>query len=57
MNRMKSYKINPQPPEKFTGLKKKAVKKTAVGLQSVISSLKHVDNEMDWNTGFKALNK
>ena len=46
-----------QPPEKLTGLKKQKPATTAVGLKSVFTALKHVNREMDWDTGFKALNK
>ena len=49
--------IRPQPPEKLTGLKQKPIPTDAVGLKSVLSALKHVRQEMEWDTGFKTLNK
>ncbi|MEQ9425433.1 MAG: FdhF/YdeP family oxidoreductase [Cyclobacteriaceae bacterium] len=53
---MKPSKTQAQPPDKHTGLTKKPVPETAVGLPAITSALKHVQNEMDWDTGFKTLN-
>lgn len=46
---------NPVGPEEFTGLKTKAPKKVAAGIPAVVSSVKHIFNEMDIGRGLKAL--
>ncbi len=47
---------NPEPPEKFTGLKLTLPKDVAAGLTAVFSSAKHVFGEMGIARGLKALN-
>ncbi len=46
---------NPEPPEKFTGLKLGKPKNVAAGLSAVVSSAKHVFSEMGIARGLKAL--
>ncbi len=46
---------NPEPPEKFTGLKLAEPKDVAAGMTAVFSSAKHVFGEMGLSRGMKAL--
>ena len=48
---------NPENPERFEDLKVTAPKKVAAGIPAVVSSVKHILNEMDPVRGLKALLK
>jgi molybdopterin-dependent oxidoreductase alpha subunit len=49
--------INAQPPTNFTGLRKGEIKKSAVGIASIISTFRHVWGEAGIIRGSKALLK
>jgi molybdopterin-dependent oxidoreductase alpha subunit len=50
-----SHPEGAENPEKFTGLKKGSIKKTAAGIPAVVSGIKHVLSEMSVPRGWKAL--
>src|SRR6478736_2519810 len=51
-----SKEPSPENPDRFTGLKRGAVKKTAAGLTAVVKSLKDIVAEPGLLRGLKALN-
>ena len=50
-------KVTIVPPEEFSNIKIKPIKKKAVGVPAIVSTMKHISNELGIWQGIKVLNK